>query len=300
MKIAILGSGSIGLYYGAKLAGAGEDVHFLMRSGYGQALRDGIRVRSPDGDLHLPSPQVANDVHAIGPVDLVLIALKVTDNPMLTELVPPLLNQGTALLTLQNGLGNEEFLAGHFGVTRVLGGLCFVCLTRNTPASVEHFGHGTLSIGEFGERGVSSRLRDIAGRFARAGVETHSVDALIQERWRKLVWNIPFNGLSVAAGQKSVDEILASQELFDQSIALMHEVIKIANALGHEIPRDFADQQIARTRSMGAYKPSTLVDYLAKKPLEIEAIWGEPLRQAKTAGVESPHLEALYERLVAI
>jgi 2-dehydropantoate 2-reductase len=300
MKIAILGSGSIGLYYGAKLAGAGEDVHFLMRSGYDQARREGIRVRSPEGDLHLASPQVANDVHDIGPVDLVLIALKVTDNAMLTELVPPLLNQETALLTLQNGLGNEEFLAGHFGVPRVLGGLCFVCLTRDTPASVEHFGHGTLSIGEFGERGISPRLRDITGLFLQAGVETHPVDALIQERWRKLVWNIPFNGLSVAAGQKSVDEILASQELFNHSVALMHEVITIANALGHEIPRDFADKQIARTRSMGAYKPSTLVDHLAGRPLEIETLWGEPLRQAKAAGVESPHLEALYERLVVI
>jgi 2-dehydropantoate 2-reductase len=80
----------------------------------------------------------------------------------------------------------------------------------------------------------------------------------------------------------------------------MHEVITIANALGHEIPRDFADKQIARTRSMGAYKPSTLVDHLAGRPLEIETLWGEPLRQAKAAGVESPHLQALYERLVVI
>ncbi len=300
MTIAILGSGSIGLYYGAKLADAGEDVRFLMRSGYDQALRDGIRVRSPDGDLHLSAPRVANDVHDMGPADLILIAIKVTDNPMLVELVPPLLKDGTALVTLQNGLGNEEFLAEQFGAHRVLGGLCFVCLTRDTPASVEHVGHGTLSIGEFGERGVSPRLQDIAGRFSHAGMETHTVDALIQERWRKLVWNIPFNGLSVAAGRKSVDAILASKELFGQSVTLMHEVIAIANALGHEIPLNFVDIQIDRTRSMGAYKPSTLVDHLAGKPLEIDAIWGEPLRQAKAAGVESPHLEALYKRLATI
>lgn len=299
MKIAIIGSGSIGLYYGAKLMASGEDVRFLMRSGFDVARQDGIRVKSPDGDMHIKSPTVARNVEEIGPSDLVIISLKVTDNAVLRTLLPPLLKSDTALLTLQNGLGNEDFLAEHFGKDRVLGGLCFVCLTRDTPASVEHFGHGTLSLGEFSAPGISPRLMDVAERFRRSGVETHTVENLIAERWRKLVWNIPFNGLSVASGGKTVDQILERPELYQSCVALMHEVIAVANVLGYAIPLEFADVQLARTYPMGAYQPSTLVDFLAGKPLEIEAIWGEPLRRAHAAGVPVPHLEALYERLRA-
>lgn len=299
MKTAIIGSGSIGLYYGAKLMASGEDVRFLMRSGFDVARQDGIRVKSQDGDMHIKSPAVARNVEEIGSSDLVIISLKVTDNAVLRTLLPPLLKSDTALLTLQNGLGNEDFLAEHFGKDRVLGGLCFVCLTRDTPASVEHFGHGTLSLGEFAAPGISPRLMDVAERFRRSGVETHTVENLIAERWRKLVWNIPFNGLSVASGGKTVDQILESPELYQSCVALMHEVIAVANILGYAIPLDFADVQLARTYPMGAYQPSTLVDFLARKPLEIEAIWGEPLRRAHVAGVPVPHLEALYERLRA-
>ncbi|MFY8215330.1 MAG: 2-dehydropantoate 2-reductase, partial [Chthoniobacterales bacterium] len=204
----------------------------------------------------------------------------------------------TMLLTLQNGLGNEDFLASHFGPERVLGGLCFVCLTRYSPVSVEHFGHGTLSIGEFVKAGISPRLSDVVARFRKSGVDARMVDHLITERWRKLVWNIPFNGLSVAAGGVAVDQILADAELHAECRAMMAEVITTATALGHPIPDDFGQVQIDRTYPMGAYQPSTMVDFLAGKPLEIEAIWGEPLRRARSAGVAVPHLSALYEKLV--
>jgi 2-dehydropantoate 2-reductase len=298
MKIAVIGSGSIGLYYGTKLVVAGEDVQFLMRSGFDLAKREGIRVRSQDGNLHVASPSVAQSPEEIGPVDLVMISVKVTDNPVLSRMVPPLLGPDTMLLTLQNGLGNEDFLAAHFGPERVLGGLCFVCLTRDSPVSVEHFGHGTLSLGEFQSGGVTPRLQAVAARFAKAGVETRTVDHLITERWRKLVWNIPFNGLSVAAGGVAVDQILADTGLHAECRALMAEVIATATALGHPIPEDFGQVQIDRTYPMGAYQPSTMVDFLAGRPLEIEAIWGEPLRRARSAGIAVPHLSALYEKLV--
>lgn len=297
MKIAIIGAGSIGLYYGTKLALAGSDVRFLMRSGLELARREGVRVKSPDGDLHLAEPAVFGSTAEIGTVDLVIISLKVIDNPILKDLLPPLLGPKTAVLTLQNGLGNEDFLAEHFGAERVLGGLCFVCLTRDTPASVEHFGHGTLSLGEYVTRGVSPRLGDVADRFTEAGVETYAVEDLPLERWKKLVWNIPFNGLSVATGGKTVDRILAEPELFERCLRLMSETIAIADALGHPIPAEFADFQIERTRVMGAYQPSTLVDFLAGKPLEIEAIWGEPLERGRKAGVATPELERLVGEL---
>ena len=299
MKIAILGSGSIGLYYGAKLAVAGEEVHFLLRSGYDEATRegDGIRVFSPDGDLHLHPVRAHRETEEIGPCDLVLIALKTTQNTALAQWIPPLLGPATMLLTLQNGLGSDDALAAEFGAERVLGALCFVCLTRRTPAQVDHFGHGTISIGEFG-RPPQPRTERVADAFRRAGVETRVVDDLAAERWKKLVWNIPFNGLAVSEGGVAVDVLLARH--LDEVRALMRETIATSAALGHTIRPDFIDFQIERTEKMGAYQPSTLVDYLAGRELEIDSIWGEPLRRARAASVPVPHLAALSARLTAI
>jgi 2-dehydropantoate 2-reductase len=298
-KIAIVGSGSIGLYYGGRLAACGGNVHFLMRSGFEEARRSGIRIYSKDaGDILLESPMVFREPEAIGLCDLVIVGLKTTANGSLKNLLPPLLQKETLLLTLQNGLGNEEALAELHDARRILGGLCFVCLTRRTPATVDHFGHGTLSIGEFAQR-PSARSRLIVEAFRETGVEARVVEKLAAERWRKLVWNIPFNGLSVAEGGATVDRILADPQLHCECRALMDETVAAANALGHPIEADYASFQIERSYSMGSYKPSTLVDWLAGEPLELEAIWGRPLNLARGAGVRMPHLERLFERLVA-
>jgi 2-dehydropantoate 2-reductase len=200
------------------------------------------------------------------------------------------------LLTLQNGLGSDEALAARFGAERVLGALCFVCLTRRTPAQVDHFGHGSVSLGEFG-RAPLPRTTQVAEAFRRAGIETRVVDDLAAERWKKLVWNVPFNGLAVSEGGIAVDRILAEPRLEAEVRALMAEVIAIAAALGHAIRPDFIDFQIDRTRTMGAYQPSTLIDFLAGREIELDAIWREPLRRAQAAGVPAPHLEALLESL---
>jgi 2-dehydropantoate 2-reductase len=296
-KIAVVGSGAIGLYYGGKLAAREANVHFLMRSGFDEGRQRGISIYSVQGeDIRLEHPKISRDVCEIGPCDLVIVALKTTSNSSLEKLLPPLLHKETMLLTLQNGLGNEEFLANLHGADRVLGGLCFVCLTRRSPASVDHFGHGMLSIGEFAGPSLP-RTRLIVEAFRESGIDARLVEKLTAERWRKLVWNIPFSGLAVAEGGLSVDNILAHPALYARCRALMEEAIAASTALGHPIEREYAALQIERTYPMGAYQPSTLVDWLAGKELEIEAIWGEPLRQAKKAGILLPHLERLHQHL---
>ncbi len=292
-----MGSGAIGLYYGGYLANAGQNVHFLMRSGYETAKKEGLRIQSTEaGVIHLPEIQSHQDAESIGPCDVVIIAIKATSNNDLAHILPPLLKEGTLLLTLQNGLGNEEFLADRWGAHRVLGGLCFVCLTRENPVTVNHLGHGTLSIGEFGG-GSAGAAEAIADIFARAGIESRAVPSLLCERWRKLVWNIPFNGLSVALGGRSVDQILDDEDHLNDVRALMSEVIAIAHAEGCEIGQGFAEANIERTRSMGAYRPSTMVDWQAGLELEIEPIWGVPLRRAAAAGIPVPFLQNLYQKL---
>ena len=125
-RIAVVGSGAIGGYYGAKLAYYGRDVHFLMRGDLQPVRRFGLAIKSKSENIRVAKVNCYNSSEEIGPCDLVLIALKATANDALLELIPPLLHERTMLLTLQNGLGNEEFLSRHFGGERVLGGLCFV------------------------------------------------------------------------------------------------------------------------------------------------------------------------------
>lgn len=289
-KIAVVGAGAVGSYYGARLARTRE-VAFLMRRDLEAVRRRGLRVESCDGDFRLDPVACYGSTGEIGPVDLVLIALKTTANAELPRLLPPLLREGTVLLTLQNGLGNEEFLASRFPGHAVLGGLCFVCINRGEPGVIRHSAHGRI---ELGGHGPGAPLREVAALLGGAGIDCRVLPDLGLARWRKLVWNVPFNGLSIAAGGIDVARILADPVLLERARRLMAEIIAAAAARGHAIDSAFAGENIARTREMGAYRPSSLVDHLAGRAVELEAIWGEPLRLAEEAGCAVPELKRLY------
>src|SRR5215469_8676106 len=186
MKIAIVGSGSVGTYYGATLAHGGSDVHFLMRGDLSAVRRDGIFVRGDGENFHVPKINCSNSTKEIGPCDLVIVALKATSNADLVDLIPPLLHERTILLTLQNGLGNEEFLAENFGAQRVLGALCFIAVDRHSKTEVERYAYGHIVLGEF-KGNSQSRTREVAAEFTRANVHCALTDDLVRERWRKLI-----------------------------------------------------------------------------------------------------------------
>ncbi|MEN9661777.1 MAG: hypothetical protein RL324_726 [Verrucomicrobiota bacterium] len=293
---AIVGAGAIGLNYGVRLALAGTDVRFLVRGDPAPLRAQGLRVVEKTRTLELRPAAVFARPEEIGPVDVVLVALKTTANAELPRLLPPLVGPNTRVVTLQNGLGNEELLAGIVGAERVLGGICFIASTRTGPGEVTCYHPGSITLGEHG-RPASERTRVLAAAFAAAGVKCNVVDHLAESRWRKLVWNVPFNGLAIAAGGITTDRILADPALAVEVRALMDEVAAAAARFGHVIPEKFIQGQIDVTRPMGPYQPSSLVDFLAGREVEIEAIWGEPLRRAQAAGAAMPRLEQLYGRL---
>ena len=293
MKIAIVGSGSVGTYYGAKLAHGGSDVHFLMRGDLSAVQRNGIFVRGDRENFRVAKINCYNSTKEIGPCDLVIVALKATSNPDLVDLIPPLLHERTILLTLQNGLGNEEFLAEHFGAQRVLGALCFIAVDRHSKTEVERYAYGHIVLGEF-KGNSQSRTREVAAELTRANVHCALTDDLARERWRKLIWNVPFNGLSILAGGIDTAAIVGDKNLRELTIALMTEVIAAANQCGHALPRDAWHEHIKRSETMAGYKPSTLQDWETGKPLEIEAIWGEPVRRAAASGGKMPLTEMIY------
>ena len=310
MKIGVVGCGALGSYYGAKLCRDGHVVHFLLRSDYDVVRRRGVFIKSPEGDFHV-NPKCARTPEQIGVCDVVLIGLKTTANDQFPKLLPPLIGGHTAVVTLQNGLGNEERLAELFPAKQILGGLCFVCLNRTEPGVIHHIAHGRIVLGEF-SGWPEPRTHDIASAIRHSGVPCEVTDNLERAHWEKLVWNIPFNGLGVAsaAGYEAVisgewnsaaplgpclttDKLLDGAEWESLVRDLMNEVIVAANAQKLNVDSKWTDIQIERTRGMGEYRASTLIDFERKQPLELEALFLEPLRRVQRAEEKTPRLEAL-------
>jgi 2-dehydropantoate 2-reductase len=313
MKIAIVGCGALGSYYGAKLCRDGHETHFLLRSDYEVVHRDGVRIHSVDGDFQV-RPQCAMNSSEIGPVDLVIIGMKTTGNAALQTLLPPLLGPKTDVLTLQNGLGTEVPVASLAGAERVMGGMCYVCINRLAPGEIHHYSGGLIVMGEY-QRPPNERTHVIADMLRHAGIQVKVAQNLELAHWEKLVWNIPFNGLGVAAcaGLKTMTDVNAPVERrgpclpTDQLLSdpgweklvreVMLEIIAAANAQGLALPLSLADKQIALTRKLGSYKASTLMDFDRGLPLELDGLFLEPLRRAQAVGISVPVLSRLCEVL---
>jgi len=293
MKIALIGAGALGLYYGALLQRGGQDVHFLLRRDYDAIANHGLQVFSINGDFQLPQVKAYCDSSEIGPVDLVLVGLKAFANQQLGELIAPLVTETTQILTLQNGLGNEEALANLFGSQRVLGGVAFLCSNRGEPGTVHHLGAGRIIIGEH-QPHDRQRLERLATIFSAAGVDCRITDDLKRARWEKLVWNIPFNGLC-ALLEQSVDRLLTVPACRRLVRELMQEVIAAGNAQGlrKPIPDSYADSMLEFTDNMGVYKPSMQIDREEGRQLEIEAIFRIPLSYGSQQGVSMPRVAML-------
>jgi 2-dehydropantoate 2-reductase len=174
----------------------------------------------------------------------------------------------------------------------VIGGLCFTCINRTAPGMIESLLPGYVQFGQLAG-GLTDRGKQVADAFAEAGIKIRKADSLNEALWRKLCWNIPFNGLSIAAGGITTDLILSNPELKQRAWDLMLEVQTVARAHGVEIEDAFLHRQFELTEPMGPYKPSSLIDFLAGKPVEVDAIWGEPLRRGKGKSLAMPETERL-------
>jgi 2-dehydropantoate 2-reductase len=294
--VAIVGAGAVGGYYGARLAQHGHDVHFLLHSEYETVRTRGWRIKSCVGDFDLPHVHAYNDPARMPRADLVIVALKTTSESLYEPLVAPLLKDNTAIFSLQNGLGPDEKFAALFGANRVLGGLAFVCLNRGEPGVIHHLDHGMIRFGEF-TGGPSARADSLARMMRNSQITCEILENLHAGRWEKLIWNVPFNGMG-AALDLTTDRLIASPEGRALLGALMREVIAAAAAHGITFQKsadEIVEGQIRATGTMGAYRSSMQIDRQEGRPLEVEAILGEPLRRARARGLPMPELGRLYE-----
>ncbi|MEI6083660.1 MAG: putative 2-dehydropantoate 2-reductase [Verrucomicrobiota bacterium] len=291
-RYAIIGSGALGGFYGARLQRAGCEVHFLFHSEYEHVRQHGLVIESKDGDFTLPKVNAYQNARDLPPCDVVIVALKATQNQLLPALLP---GTGTVLL-LQNGLGGEELIAGIVGPERVMGGLCFLCSNKAGPGHIRHLDYGLISLGEFATRGGSDRMVTIAADLDRAGIQTQLLDDLRVARWNKLVWNIPYNGLSVILNANT-DVLMANPDTRQLVEQIMREVVADAQLCGVPVENEIVPKLLDYTDKMTPYRTSMKIDLDELRPMEVEAIFGNPLRAAQAAGAKSPILMTLYRQL---
>lgn len=299
-RYAVVGTGAIGGYYGAKLASAGFDVWFVARSDADALRQSGLHVSSVDGDIELPVVQVVDDPADAPPVDVVLLTIKATGNASLATLLHPLVRAGTIVVVMQNGFGVDAEVAAVVPEATVLGGMCFICSTRVAPGRIEHLDFGRITVGEHRSdatpAGITDAVHAIVDDLQSAGVEAATRTDLVSARWQKLVWNMPFNGLSVAL-DAGTDALMSDPGTRALAASLMGEVEAVAEAHGHPIGDGFIDRMLANTEAMTPYATSMKLDFDAHRPLELPTIYDAPLEVAAALGVATPGLSALAAQL---
>jgi 2-dehydropantoate 2-reductase len=301
--IGIIGTGAIGGFYGAMLARAGFDVHFLLRSEFSAVAKRGLQVDSAvHGALTLNPVQAYSAAEDMPPCDWLLVGAKTTSNADLAPTIRQVAAPGAKVLLMQNGLDVEDSLREWLPDSlHLLGGLCYICVHREEPGVITHQALGAVHVGYHSGPATDETTRtgiveEGAGFFRAAGIDSQSMPNLHQARWQKLVWNIPYNGLSVLLGA-STTPLMADVDSRELIKALMAEVVRGATACGHAIPAGYADHLFMVTEKMPDYWPSMYHDYLHKRPLELAAIYARPLAAAKAAGCELPRIEALFRSL---
>lgn len=298
MKIAIVGTGALGGWYAALLAEAGHEVHCVARADFETIRARGLTLRHKGAERSVRVASATPEAAVIGPCDLVVVTIKSTSNHALPALISPLLGPATVVVTLQNGMGNVEALARLLPADRIVAGLCFVCINRIAPALIETTLAGYVRMAA-AEGPVNATVTTAVAVFAAAGVDCQAEPSLEAVLWKKLCWNIPFNGLAIAGGGITTDLILADPGLNDRAYRLMKEVQAAALARGHGFEDAHIKRQFVVTVGMGPYRPSSLIDFLEGRDVEVEGIWGEPLRRGTEAGIAMPETRRLLAEINA-
>ena len=295
MKYGIIGVGGVGGYYGGNLARIGKDVHFLFHSDYEYVAEHGLRVDSCDGNFLLPHVNAYCKATDMPQCDIVLVALKTVNEWLLKELLPPLLKSDTLVVLIQNGVGVEADMQSWFPNVSLAAGLAFICSAKAGPGHVNHQCYGSINIGNFSCKN-QERIDILLDDLHEAGIEAASVE-YNEARWKKAVWNMPFNGLTVVLNTQT-DQLLANPATEQLVRDLMMEVVGASRALGVDhVDEPFVEKMMTMTRVMTPYSPSMKLDFDFHRPMEIEYIYSKPIAIAKEAGFHMAKLEMLEQQL---
>ncbi|HLK47299.1 MAG TPA: 2-dehydropantoate 2-reductase [Bryobacteraceae bacterium] len=305
MKFVVAGAGAIGAFIGAKMARAGYDVTLFARGAHCRAMQErGVRVLSPEGDFEV-HPRVVDSLAAVGPVDVIFLAVKAHSLPALAPQLPPLLDAATTVVSMQNGIpwwyfsGPERLetldpggaISSVIDERRVIGSIIYLSTETVEPGVIRHNESTRITLGEpDGSR--SDRCRAISEALVRSGLRAPITTHIRQEIWVKLLGNIAFNPISALTGATLV-RIARHPDAGPLVRAMMAETEALARQLGIEMPITI-EQRMAGAEKVGEHKTSMLQDLEAGRTLELDAIVGAALELGARLKVSMPHTRAVY------
>jgi len=291
------GVGAVGAYFGGRLAAAGQaELRVICRSDYEEVAAHGYSIASPNGDFHFqPSRVYRSAAECADAPDYLIITSKVLPGINQPAIVGPAVGPHTTLVLIQNGIDIEKDLARAFPHNELISGIAYVGVTRIAPGKIVHTDGGTLKFGRY-PQGESESCRKLTALFNAAQVGTEYHTDMQRIRWEKLLWNAPFNPVSVLL-RANTSQIMNDPKTVELIRTLMHEIIALAAADGWPLPEDNIDKLLKYTAGFRPYKPSMLIDFEHGRPMEVEAIVGNALAAGERLGVATPGLKTIYALL---
>jgi 2-dehydropantoate 2-reductase len=296
MRIAVMGAGAVGAYFGAKLSASGHGVAFLARGSHLDALRrEGLRVNSPGGNLRIQNALFTNDPGEVAVVDLILFCVKSYDTDAALGALPPMIGSVTTILSLQNGVDNAEKIAARWGERRTLAGVVYLGAQLVRPGTIKHSAGGRIVFGEM-DGSVRDTTQSIEQALTAARIPCEISKDIRKAQWRKLLWNAPFCAISCLT-RTTVKEIIESESLRKLAVDCMAEVTQAARTQGVDLGRELIDETLNFSKTLGDFKPSMRQDLEARKPLEYEAFNGVVVKLLRRAEKEAPVNQVFYGTL---
>jgi 2-dehydropantoate 2-reductase len=295
MIIGVVGAGAIGGFFGGKLKNAGQEVIFLARGTHLETMKaEGLRIQSENSSVKVKGT-FTNDIKDLSECDLLLFTVKAIETKATAEKLLPILKENAYVLTLQNGVDNEEILAEVLGKERVLSGASYISAAIQSPGVITHSDKHLLVLGALDEANHTV-VEEIVPLFKKAGVHCEISERIIARKWGKLLWNVTFNPLSAVTGA-TVGEILDDHKLREISEKLLQEAIKVSQALGVHIEQKVIDQVLPSAELVPHHKTSMLQDREKGRAMEVESLCGYIVQQAQRRQVDVPVLKTIYAAL---
>lgn len=288
MRVAVIGSGGVGGYFGGRLAAAGTDVTFIARGAHLNALQTrGLRIQSPLGDVHLPHARATDDPSTVGSVDVVLFTVKLYDTDSAIPLLPPLIGPDTIAISFQNGVDAAEVLTRTVGRQHTGGGTAYVAAVIAEPGVIRHTANDRLTFGELdGSR--SPRLERLLAACRTAGFQARLSDNIEVDIWAKFVWLSVFSGLT-AVTRLPIGPVREDADLLAMCQAAGMEAMAVAHAKGIPLPRNVFDDMVTGFQQLPPQVKSSMLEDLERgKPLELPWLSGAVVRIGDTLGVSTP------------
>jgi len=298
MRIAVMAAGAVGGYFGGRLAAAGHDVSFIARGAQLEAIRkNGLKIESPLGNLHLDKVRATSDPKEVGPVDVVLFAVKLWDTEIAAETAKPLVGAKTRVITLQNGVDSVERLAPILGAEQVVGGAAFIATVIGAPGVISHTSQFAKMVCGRIDGQPDEQLAAFTAAAEEAGIDIAQADHINRERWQKFVFLVGLSG-ATGATRMPLGPILADPDTRAFFRSLMEEVVTLAAAKGTTIDPGFIDDRMKfADAAPPGMKASLLHDLERGNRIEIDWLAGKVVALGRELGVPTPANAAVYAML---